>query len=588
MQPYPIKNRYRARFDEIIAAGRKTYGVELVTGFEELVGGKNTRESAERVAGFLEGVSRAWYVPLGTNGDLTWLTKPAPDTIEAPNVLFVFGMGLGMGSPLPQASGQFDLYLNDRRILGFRVVKHSQTWRGDGCALHFSAHRIESSPAGMSMTLDDVLTQESSAAFGMALLMVPKAWVAPGRPATIRVCARSETGSNKWFQLENTKSCIDRADLDRGLKEMFGPRAESCGCRVFYGDIHTHCGVSTHEPSGCGMGSREDSYEYARGPGGLDIYSLTDHERQILAAGVSDYMKLADSYEEEGSFVCLPGYEFTSRFYGHRNVYFPDSNAPVIPSERSWNFKNRDPERSVSPQELWAALDAGGIRAITVPHHPSASSHPFNWDFYNPRYDRLVEIYSAWGSSDFYGDRPRGVSDRYPGLYVREALARGLRFGLIASSDGHDGHPGNAQSPVVKHHHLFHYCGSGWIAVLADKLTRSDVFDAMHARRVYATTGVPIVLEFTVDDAIMGSELPRVPSNHSPTVKLSCTGANALDHVRIIKNGHIALTVPCHGEWECKIEWKDQAPRRDGPDFYYARVVQVDGESAWSSPVWIG
>ena len=34
------------------------------------------------------------------------------------------------------------------------------------------------------------------------------------------------------------------------------------------------------------------------------------------------------------------------------------------------------------------------------------------------------------------------------------------------------------------------------------------------------------------------------------------------------------------------IEFVDQAPA-DGPSFYYLRVIQSDGEIAWSSPVWL-
>ena len=52
---------------------------------------------------------------------------------------------------------------------------------------------------------------------------------------------------------------------------------------------------------------------------------------------------------------------------------------------------------------------------------------------------------------------------------------------------------------MVKHHHQFHHLGSGRAVVLAEALTREAVFDALHARRCYATTGAPIVLDFTVN-----------------------------------------------------------------------------------------
>jgi hypothetical protein len=335
------------------------------------------------------------------------------------------------------------------------------------------------------------------------------------------------------------------------------------------------------------MGTREENYEYARGPGALDVYALTDHEWQVGPGGSEDYLGLADQYEEENRFVCLPAFEHTSTLYGHRNVYFAEDGGEVIPAHRGWTIDYYNPEVAVTPEQLWARLDAIGISALTVPHHPNATSHPLTWDFHNPGYDRLMEVYSVWGSSEYHGDFPRGVSDRFRELTIRDALARGLRMGLIASADGHDGHPGNAQSPHVKHHHQYHHLGSGWVAVLCEHLTRQEVFDALYARRCYATTGVPIVLDFSVDGRIMGSEIEKAPAA-SPELHVKCRGANGLDHVRIVKNGQVVLTVPCHGEWHCDITWTDPDFDRDQANMYYVRVVQVDRESAWSSPVWIG
>jgi hypothetical protein len=211
-----------------------------------------------------------------------------------------------------------------------------------------------------------------------------------------------------------------------------------------------------------------------------------------------------------------------------------------------------------------------------------------NLDILSPKYDRLFEVYSCWGSSEYFGDFPRGVSDRWQSGDFRDALARGHRMGLIASSDGHDGHPGNAQSPMRKHHHLFHFCGSGRAAVWVENLTREAVFDALHARRCYATTGPPIILELTLNGHAMGSEIP-VPSlaGGRPKLVIRSEGANGLDQIRIMKNGRVAATTPCHGEWSWEMEWEDGAHRKGEPASYYVRVIQRDRESAWSSPIWL-
>jgi hypothetical protein len=170
---------------------------------------------------------------------------------------------------------------------------------------------------------------------------------------------------------------------------------------------------------------------------------------------------------------------------------------------------------------------------------------------------------------------------------VRAALGRGCRFGLIASSDGHDGHPGNAQSPLFKHHHLFHHGGSGWVAAICPELTRAAVFDALYRRSCYGTTGVPILLWFEVNGHPMGSELDAAAAGSRPRLTLQCQGTNGIDHIRVVRNGQVVHTVSGYGEPTLAFEWEDETPRRDLADCYYVRVVQVDRESAWSSPVWL-
>jgi len=286
--------------------------------------------------------------------------------------------------------------------------------------------------------------------------------------------------------------------------------------------------------------------------------------------------------------VCLPAYEHTSLLYGHRNVYFRRGGLLVNTNRAPGGPPTFGPDECVPPEELFSRLTASGLDFLTVPHHPSAASHPFSWDFFGP-HDRLCEIYSAWGSSDYYGDFPRGVSDRHPHLYISEAVKRGLRFGVIASSDGHEGYPGDESSPYPVHPHMFHFCGSGRAVVLSDTLTRDAVFDALYARRCYATTGAPIRLGFTVNGAVMGeiADVGRSP-NKKPLLAVNVTGSNAIDHIRIIRDGRVVFSESAFGAFEHGFEWEDAAYSENEPASYAVRVVQRDYESAWSSPVWVG
>jgi hypothetical protein len=162
-------------------------------------------------------------------------------------------------------------------------------------------------------------------------------------------------------------------------------------------------------------------------------------------------------------------------------------------------------------------------------------------------------------------------------------LARGLKIGLVAGSDGHDGHPGNAQSPLVKHPHLFHFCGSGLTAVLCEALTRENVYGAIKNRKCYATTGVPIILDFQAGGHDMGSIIKDCQK--APRLYVKCEGTYSIKEIRIVKNGKIIHVENCHNLWNYELEFTDSAFKAGDKANYYVRALQADMESAWSSPV---
>ena len=576
----------RPRNEEVAGHIAKTFGITAVEGFDELwkCGGF---PGGRYVTPFMETSDhREWFLPLTADGPLVWQSKPVGTDVKG-KVGFVFGAGFGNGSPLAQPTGRWDIDVNGHAAISVRVVKHSHRWSNDDCTFAFSAHRIESAPHHGSLHLSSVLTDEAFAAFGPAMLVVPREWVEPGKGARITVTASCRGTSTRWFMMTPAPWALTSSDIYRLLDVLAGERPTVSGHNVYFGDIHTHSGTYRRRPfGGCGTGSREENYDYASGPAGIDFYCLSEHECQVEPDdGIEEFFALADRYNRPGTFATLRGYEFTSIVYGHRNIYFRGSGGTIFNAAKDWYTMATDYADATTAGELWKALEACGEKFLSVPHHPPAAPHPFNWDLYNPKYERLVEVYSVWGSSEYYGDTPRGISDWHPGLYVREALKKGYRFGLIASADGHDGQPGNAQRRPYEA--SGRHGASGWAAVLTDELTRENVFDALYDRRCYATSGVPIGLSFEVNGAVMGSELPTMESGQ-PVLRIGVDGANGIDHIRIMKNGAFAHTHFTHGERHSELEWADDAYDPSGTNFYYVRAVQVDGESAWSSPIWVG
>ena len=158
------------------------------------------------------------------------------------------------------------------------------------------------------------------------------------------------------------------------------------------------------------------------------------------------------------------------------------------------------------------------------------------------------------------------------------ALRGGLRVGLVAGSDTHSGRPcGSAKEPRP-------YWG-GYCGVWAETLTRRALFEAFLARRTYALTGARIALEFTVNGAPMGAEIPL---SDTAEVCINVWAPADIAMVELMKDTAVARTFrpasdACRDEYH--IETVDPT---GGPAFYHCRVTLADGNLAVCSPVWVG
>ena len=170
-------------------------------------------------------------------------------------------------------------------------------------------------------------------------------------------------------------------------------------------------------------------------------------------------------------------------------------------------------------------------------------------------------------------------------------LQRGHRVGIVASTDNHSGNAGygvrrtnvargrddalfSRFSPAER--------GTALLAVQAEGLTRESVFQGIYRRRTYATTGERIALRFEVEGAPLGSE---VQDSGPVTLSASVAGTSPIRTVRIVKDGKIIYSLDPQSDGAA-FEFVDPDGAPDG-SYYYLDLVQVDGEKAISSPVWV-
>jgi hypothetical protein len=149
-----------------------------------------------------------------------------------------------------------------------------------------------------------------------------------------------------------------------------------------------------------------------------------------------------------------------------------------------------------------------------------------NWEHFDPEVIPVVEIYSEHGCTE--SDRTpypmilHSNGGRSTSNTVLYQLKRGLRFGFTAGTDDHFGYPGAYREGVT--------------GVWAKELTPKAIFDAIRNRRTYGATGDRIAVEFTMNGAPMGSELPSSATRHA---EVAVRGEEPIHMVELVKNGRV-------------------------------------------------
>lgn len=347
--------------------------------------------------------------------------------------------------------------------------------------------------------------------------------------------------------------------------------------RILWADLHGHSGRSD------GTGAVEDYFAYARDTARLDVLALTDHDHfgprflDRIPEWQAEMSAVTERFHEEGRFVTLHGYEWTSWIHGHRHVVRFDGGGPLLSSI--------DPAHD-TPAELWDALR--GQPALTIAHHSSGNPIPVNWTYApDPLLEPVTEVVSVHGSSEAR-DAPQVVAGSRDGRFVRDQLDRGLRLGFIGSGDSHDGHPGLPHlSPAYGWRAATSRSGEipgtgGLAALQGATLDRGGILDALRERRTYATSG-PRILVLVEREAGRArhrirfhgtAPLDRVDLVLGPEV--AAGGEARPSEVRPLRTGGPTLDAVF------EVDLPETLRRR----FHYLRVVQVDRGTAWLGPWW--
>ena len=305
-----------------------------------------------------------------------------------------------------------------------------------------------------------------------------------------------------------------------------------------------------------------------------------------IAAHISDF-------NEEDRFITFLGMQWvgTPQSEGLRQIVYSKDNKPIL---------RRKESRASSLKKIYKSHALKDF--ISIPSMTMGSATSFDFENFTPEYEKVVEIYNAWGSSEctkaegnprpIHSRSKKGLKEKGEGS-IRKALNNNCRFGFVAGGYDDRGFFADLFDTDQAQY------SPGLTAIFATNQTRDGLIQALHKRCSFATTGPRIIVGLAIANAPIGSELstqvkPGLCYNRHLTGYV--VGTTPIKEILIIRNGkpfHTYLPKTDHFEFALdddefaeKVALK---PKGDAPPFlyYYMRIEQEDGHLAWTSPIWV-
>lgn len=238
--------------------------------------------------------------------------------------------------------------------------------------------------------------------------------------------------------------------------------------RAFWGDLHGQSGETV------GINSAREYFSFAKDLAFLDVASHQGNDFQINNRFWQELNSLTAEFNESGSFVALPGYEWSGNtpIGGDHNVFFLHDYRPIRRSSHALLTDRSDIDSDAKTlKELFDALrDEESVVFAHVGGRYADIAYA-----HDPHIETALEIHSDWGTFEWL---------------LTDSFRLGYRCGVVCNSDGHKGRPG-ASHPGAADFGAY----GGLTCFLAKELTREAVFDCLRHRRHYGTSGNRIHLD---------------------------------------------------------------------------------------------
>lgn len=364
--------------------------------------------------------------------------------------------------------------------------------------------------------------------------------------------------------------------------------------KVFFGNLHSHTSYSD------GSGTPDEAFAMAE-TAGLDFFAITEHNHKAAEDGAKDrkdglliatdptlyngkpnsVIASADRHNS-GTFVALYGQEFSTISSGNHMNVFDVPDVIVVPNGQ------------YDQLAAWAATahDSSGRAPLMQMNHPedAASAKDYGRDDFasaaawvaamDPLVE-LIEVLNAPALKDGAGFRAKRKEATYLGY---------LNLGFHAApSTGHDNHYKNWGVSTAAR-----------VAVIADRLTKSEVMAALRARHAYATEDRNLRVIYRANGALGGDIVtaPAAGSMLNLTVSIhdddEPTAKYRVEVLADLPGGAVATvatSVNVQGDTPTPLTLPGIAFKGRG-EYVLLRVTQTNApggaatDRVWTAPVW--
>lgn len=343
------------------------------------------------------------------------------------------------------------------------------------------------------------------------------------------------------------------------------------GFNTYFGNLHSHTSYSD------GVQTPTDAFYFARytAPTPLDFLAVSDHNHSSAGMQLPNYaldISEAGQANADGDFVALNGQEWGFAANGHVNII----ESPVLFGWEPGNYDVFVPEGDYA--SLYAAVLA----------HPPVSSpvilawcHPAASDFgnflFNADAKAAVHLMAVVNgpSTSIKTDESDIGNTGYDATF-QNALRKGFRVSPIADQDNHNATWGAATQSRT--------------AVLASGKTKSNILNALAARRCYATQDHNVIVDFSAEGHTMGEVFTR-PEGIRIAVQVTDpdVGQN-VSEIELYRGitGTSQATRVAFNLNSNTLQWRETQTFATGTEaHYYVKVRMASNANVWTGPVYV-